>query len=437
MVSSYMDVTGQSQELVLQGPHTFRVHTDAYNSEAVFRREMRRVFEASWVFVAHVSEIPNPGDYKTAHIGLQPVIVSRSDDGRIHVLLNRCVHRGAVVCRDEVGSANNFRCPYHGWVYANDGSLTGVSMAKGEAGYSEHFDQPEGLGRAALVDEYRGFVFASLNPDAGTLDQHLGLAKQVIDNKLNASPVGEITLRSVPFRSRYVGNWKFQAENIVDGYHFSFVHEGFVQLQRKYEDSTGDFGVHAGNSTPSEVRKLRAKGRNYGCVQGHGLTMRPVADLTPSLEGRFGGYYQDLIDAWGEDEVHRIAGRSTASIFPNLGLIHHQLRVWRPLSHRLTEVTVYPYDLVGVDPTINEGWLRSQERFYGPSGYGQPDDTEVFALNQQGLDASGVDWLILERGLENEDPEGEGGDVSGPPGGEVPQRALWRRWATLMADDAE
>ncbi|WP_213455079.1 aromatic ring-hydroxylating oxygenase subunit alpha [Rhizomonospora bruguierae] len=422
--------------LVWTGPKRFRVRTAAYVDPVVFAREMKRVFESNWVFVAHESEISEPGNYKTSHIGLQPVIISRDDDRQIHVLLNRCVHRGAAVCREQRGSANLFRCPYHGWMYGNDGKLVGMSLAGGDAGYDSDFDRPEGLVRVPRVESYRGMVFASLNPDVKPLVEYLGRAAWIIDNKLDASPVGQIQLRSKPIVARYPGNWKFQAENIVDGYHFSFVHEGFTHLQRQYQDATGDFGVHAGNDSPADVRRVRSRGRNYGTPNGHGLTARPVADLVPWLEGKHGAYYRELLDAYGEERLKMIAGRSTASIFPNLGLIHHQIRVWRPLSANLTEVTVYPYDLVGVDEEINRGWLRSQERFYGAAGYGQPDDTEVFAVNQQGLSATAVDWLILERGLHAERDEG-GGDWSGQPGGEVPQRSFWLEWMRRMESQEE
>src|SRR5690606_41791492 len=135
------------------------------------------------------------------------------------------------------------------------------------------------------VESYRGFIFASFNPDVPPLPEHLGAAKDLIDAKLDESPAGRIVLASDPFVSEYQGNWKFQAENIVDGYHFSFVHEGFTRLQKEYGDATGDFGVHRGNSTPQEVRKTRSHGRTWGCAQGHGLTMRPVPELTEGPEG--------------------------------------------------------------------------------------------------------------------------------------------------------
>jgi benzoate/toluate 1,2-dioxygenase alpha subunit len=126
-----------------------------------------------------------------------------------------------------------------------------------------------------------------------------------------------------------------------------------------------------------------------------------------------------------------MTGKLSASIFPNLGLIHNQVRVWRPIAPDLTEVTIYPYELKGAPEGYNEGMLRSQERFYGPAGHGQADDVEIFARNQQGLSGSAVQWLILERGVETDEPIGEG-DFRGLTTSEAPQRALWREWDKLM-----
>src|SRR5712691_12214599 len=108
-------------DLVVDSPDDFQVHTSVYTDPQIFAAEMANIFEKTWVYVAHESEIPQPGDYKTAAVGRMPVIVSRGADRQVHVLLNVCRHRGSVVCREERGNSQYFRCPYHNWVYCNDG----------------------------------------------------------------------------------------------------------------------------------------------------------------------------------------------------------------------------------------------------------------------------------------------------------------------------
>ncbi len=118
-------------DLVVEKDRDFRVDTRLYTDPSIFEDEMHRIFEQTWVYVGHTSEIEQAGDFKTATIGRNPVIVTHADDGRIHVLLNECRHRGNAVCRESRGSSRTFKCPYHGWVYSNTGDLVGVTHPKG------------------------------------------------------------------------------------------------------------------------------------------------------------------------------------------------------------------------------------------------------------------------------------------------------------------
>ena len=198
-----------------------RVRTDIYTDPAVFDAEMERIFGSTWVYVGHTSEIPEPGDYKTTSIGTEPVIVSRGEDGKVRVLFNRCRHRGTAVCQRERGNARHFRCAYHGWTYAADGRLIGLPYP---SGYDASFKREEmGLLEAPRTGIYRGFIWASLAADGPSLDEHLGGAREYIDEICDVSPAGEIELTAGCQRLGYDGNWKIQMDNI-DGYHPNFVH---------------------------------------------------------------------------------------------------------------------------------------------------------------------------------------------------------------------
>jgi len=421
--------------LVREGPDLFRVHARAYTDPAVFALEQKHVFARTWVWVAHESELRAAGDFKTAHIGLQPIIVTRGEDGAIHAMLNRCVHRGAVVCREGRGNAKGFTCPYHAWSYDLDGTLTSITGRDDASGYSAHFRPPAGLRRVPRVETYRGFVFASLDPGIVPLAEYLGpTVKQLIDRKLAQSPLGTITLQGAPFIGTYRGNWKFQGENIIDGYHFMYTHQSFVQLQAKYGDSTGDFGVHQGGST-AQMRRNRNTGNVIGSSFGHGVNQKPAVGFEHLFEGDFRTHFEGLRVRHGEDELRWVMGAGAGCVFPNFGLIHNQLRVWRPIAPDLTEVAIYPYSLDGAPAEYNEGMLRSHERFYGPAGHGAVDDVEIFAMNQQGLAASDEAWLIIERGMAVEAAL-PGGEIEGKPSSETVHRAFWRRWRQLMSPPA-
>src|SRR4051812_28764438 len=138
-----------------------------YSDAEIFELERRRVFGRAWMFLAHESEIPEPGDYVVRRIVDDSFIVVRDEGGRIRVLFNMCVHRGMQVCRSELGNASHFRCPYHAWTYKNTGELTGVPFHEdaygGEAGLRR---EGVGLLPAPRVDTHAGLIFAPPGPRA-------------------------------------------------------------------------------------------------------------------------------------------------------------------------------------------------------------------------------------------------------------------------------
>ena len=113
--------------LVQEEATDFRVRSHVYTDPLIYEQEIREIFERSWVYIGHESEIAHPGDCRTGRIGSQPMIIAQSKDGSIHVLLNVCRHRANAICREERGNSLNFRCPYHAWTYRNTGELIGVA----------------------------------------------------------------------------------------------------------------------------------------------------------------------------------------------------------------------------------------------------------------------------------------------------------------------
>src|SRR5579863_6239095 len=153
-----------------------RVNGRVYYDPAVFEEELEKIWYRDWIYVAHESEIPEPGDYVTRRIGLQPVIVSRDEDRAIHLLLNRCMHRGNTVCQSERGNAHAFRCAYHGWTFNNRGDLVGVPYAGGYDASFRKEDFP--LTPVPRSGAYRGLIFASLSAEGPSLDDHLRPARR-------------------------------------------------------------------------------------------------------------------------------------------------------------------------------------------------------------------------------------------------------------------
>src|SRR5436309_688266 len=149
------------------------VERKIFSDEEIYQLELERIFARSWNFMCHESQVANAGDFFLSYIGEDRVIIVRDKQGGLNVLLNTCRHRGNAVCRAEEGHATSFMCTYHGWTFDLQGKLVGVPGFKDY--YHEDFKREEwGLVRAAHVDSYKGFVFATLDPEAPSLTEFLG-----------------------------------------------------------------------------------------------------------------------------------------------------------------------------------------------------------------------------------------------------------------------
>ena len=142
-----------------------------YNDAAIFDLEKTRVFERSWLFVAHTSEIPAAGDFVVRRVLRDSFMITRDESGEVRAFFNMCLHRGMQICRAEAGTASTFRCPYHGWTYRNDGRLLGLPFHQEAYGGEAVFPkQDQRLLPAPSLAVSDGFIFINLDPSAAPLD---------------------------------------------------------------------------------------------------------------------------------------------------------------------------------------------------------------------------------------------------------------------------
>lgn len=407
-----------------------RVKGDVYTDTRIFVDELNRIFNKSWIYVGHTSEIPSPGDYKLKSIGLQEVIFCRDTDDKVRVLFNRCRHRAATVCQEMGGNGNEFRCAYHGWVYGLDGALKFVPYADA---YTDLDKSSLGLGKPSKVDSYRGFVFALVDDDVlVTLDEHLGEpAKQQIDLFCDLSPQGEIEVQAGASLLAYNGNWKLQMENSIDGYHPNFTHQSFFQSIVR---NTGQRIDMFDGGSAAECRDLGRGHSNLEYSRYNLQASRREARIAGLRSAPWGEkYYQDMVSAYGQERAEQVIviGGTHMSIFPNLVVLGQQVRTIRPISVERTEVELAPALLKGVPEELNTMRLRMYEQFYTPQGGGIHDDIEMFNRVSRGLQCRQDPWLIFQRGLGRERTL-EDGTVVGQVTDEVAQRAMWRHWLELM-----
>lgn len=401
-----------------------RVHTALYKDPAIFEAEMEKIFQNTWVWVAHESEIRDPGSFKTTYVGLQPVIVNRGRDGEIHVLLNRCRHRGATVCEARAGKSSNFVCPYHGWTYGLDGALRGVPYPEG---YSNFEKADYGLVQLR-VEAYAGLIFATRRADIEPLSDFLGPAKTWIDLFMKQG-AGFGVKTAGEHRFRFPGNWKIQLENTTDAYHFPLVHRSFLN---SVDDETGEL-----------LDVLNQGGFVEDLGNGHSvMVMIPKLvdledDLGAPIPERFEALAAELRRDHPEDVVRRVVRAVggtgfNLNLFPNLACSMAFLRVLRPISVEETEISHIAIGMDGGPEAGNRFRLRLHEHFQGPMGFGSPDDAEAWARVQRGAAAGPDLWIMLNRGIapDGVDNQGPGlGDVSAETG----MRAAYRMWKRMMS----
>jgi fatty-acyl-CoA synthase len=400
-----------------------RVHGSLYTDPAIYQLELERIWYRTWVYVGHLSEVPEPNDYVLKSIGPQPVIMSRDRQGQVHLLLNRCAHRANLVCDAPRGNSSAFRCPYHGWTFSNAGKLLGYPFNSGYGGREAKKDL--GLGRVPRIGVYHGFVFGSFAPDGPSLLEHLGAATDAFDRLVRLSPSGEVELTAGWLQHKVTANWKMVLENETDGYHPQFVHSSIF--------SVADSGI-------GELygEKSTALSRDLG--GGHSENdLRPEFRRIGKPLGWFGTtpdkvphYVAQLQAALGKERAEEILidGSPHVMVFPNLFIAEIQLFVIQPLAVDETVQHVTAVQYKGA-PDMNRRMLQQTIGSVGPAGFLLADDSEMYERNQRGVQALRPEWLVLKRGMHRERRD-EDGMLIGDATDEVPQRGIWRHYRSLM-----
>ena len=262
------------------------MHRRVYADPDIFELEMERMFGRAWLFVGHASQVPNPGDYFTTELGRQPVVMTRHRDGKVHVLFNRCTHRGAKVVNERCGHAARMTCLYHGWSFDTDGTLVAVPIPEGCA--AEFRKEDFGLAPVPRVQRIPRFRVCESRAQSGaSFEDHIGPMKGNIDDLVDRAPDGELAFDLGQHRYVYNGNWKLQVENVLDSYHVPFSHastvnkEG-VQFARREGDQEGAKVVETktGTKTTSHPGKRRTATSSATAMAG------PATPRSTTASGR-------------------------------------------------------------------------------------------------------------------------------------------------------
>ncbi|PAL24230.1 SRPBCC family protein [Sphingopyxis sp. GW247-27LB] len=405
----------------------FKVSRDVFTSPEILELERALIFDRSWLFIGHGSELKEPNDYLTRKVGGRELIFNRDRGGEYRAFFNTCPHRGAMVAREKCGNALGFKCFYHGWSFNNNGKYATRTPA---GVYPENFGKDGSLDLAAVprLDSYRDFFFVNYDPNARPLVDFLQGAAEILDLVADHSPNGmEIVGGAQEYSIR--ANWKLLVENSFDGYHAAETHETYFAYLMK---AIGEGEVTAALDDLENASRGLDLGGGHGMVEGRAPWGRPIGRAIPAWgeEGKaeIDAITKELVERVGPERAARIANRDrNLGIFPNLvmnDIMAITVRTFYPDAPDLMNVTSWALAPVGETREARKRRLDNFLEFLGPGGFATPDDVEALESAQRGYAASQfAPWNDISRGMLKDQPASDD---------EEQMRTFWREWNRRM-----
>ncbi len=400
----------------------FKVPRQSFVDQSVFEAERRIIFDRCWLYVGHASEIVKPGQFVTRTVAGRNVLFNRDTTGRVNVFMNTCPHRGATVCRDRAGTAKNFQCFYHGWVFGSDGTL---KDQPGKESYCEGFNAEGGgnLVPAPRHEEYRGFHFIAFDKDIVDLPTYLGNAKEYIDLVVDQS-ASQMTIVGGSQEYSLRANWKLLVENSIDGYHASTTHASYLDYLK------GTVGSLAPVPLVGYGRDL---GNGHAVIEYSAPWGRPIGQWISAWGEQGKADIQKIVDGltqrFGAERAQRMALQNrNLLIFPNLvinDIMAITVRTFYPLAPNFLHVNAW-----ALAPAEEGEWSRKSRlenflEFLGPGGFATPDDVEALQQCQLGYEnAREAGWNDISKGMAKEKQAMDD---------EVQMRAFWTEWNARLA----
>ena len=373
---------------------------EVFSSQAVYDREQERIYRGPyWSFVALAAEIPNVNDFKSTFVGDTPVVVTRTADG-LACFVNRCAHRGAMVCREKHGNAASHTCVYHQWSYTPKGDLQGVPFRRGVRteqgmlpGMAKDFKTEEhGLQKLRVVD-YRGLVFASFSDAAPSIEDYLGPEMRPWVDRVFHKPVVYLGCT----RQFSKSNWKLYFENVKDPYHASLLHlfHTTFNIFRVGMKARSIPDAREGLHSVITVTKPQVQSDTSAAYKQQEIRsmQEGFALEDPLLLGQLKEYEEDCTN-------------QIQPIFPQLVIqqIHNTLvaRQLLPKGAGNFELVFHFFGYEDDTPELREMRLL-QTNLVGPAGYISMEDTEATELVQRGTVRDGDKTSYMGMGLDAPD----------------------------------
>lgn len=277
-----------------------------FSDPQIYAEEQQRIFHGPvWSFLCLEVEIPNRGDYRTTTVGETPVVVTRGREGAIHAMVNRCAHKGALVCLKKKDNVPSLSCVYHAWNYDLDGQLKGVAFrngVRGHGGMPNDFKVEDHRLQPLKVEVFCGMVFSTFADEIGSVETYLGPDMSAFIKRNLGRP-----LRILGTHSQIIhNNWKLYAENLRDSYHATLLHTFYTTFKVNRLDMDG--GIILSDRKWHHISFARrakiTEAEEYSAANVHS------ANYSSQLEG------PGLLEAW--DEFDDGITHSIQTVFPNL-----------------------------------------------------------------------------------------------------------------------
>lgn len=334
-------------ETTLTWPKNYNeVPKAAFTRADLYADEIKRIFHGpEWHPIAHESELPNPGDFKTMRMAGIPLLISRDEAGVVRVFYNACSHRSNQLETAVMGNKTEFECPYHRWLFNAKGDLVGCPNPREFLPGFDKADYPLGQPRFEL---FYGLIFVTFSAETEPLDEFLGEAGETLRELM----AGDGRLKLLGYQKvRYDSNWKGYNDN--DGYHAPLLHAAFKMLNWQ-----------------------GGKGRQYTCTKrGHVCfeSALSVASGPSVLKDK------ELIAFKGQDPS---VGSRIVQLFPTFVSTKHldviNLRFATPVDAETTEVHYAYFAHQNDDADMLRHRLRQSSNLLGPCGLISMEDASIF-----------------------------------------------------------
>ncbi|MCB1746342.1 MAG: Rieske 2Fe-2S domain-containing protein [Gammaproteobacteria bacterium] len=408
--TSDIDTSAAARRHATQVPYRLFYDQDVYDAE------QRHLFRGpTWNFVGLAAEVPEPGDFKASFVGDTPVVLTRDRDGALHCWVNRCAHRGALVCREPRGNRNAHRCVYHQWTYDPAGRLRGVPFRAGidgKGGAPADFDLARHGLQTLAVATYGDLVFAAFDPAVEALDDYLGAPMRAALDGIFNRPLTVLGHT----RQYAAANWKLYAENVRDPYHASLLHL---------------FHATFGFYRSSQPGRIHMDPRRRHCVleswpaDAKAEAARLAAEDVTSYRAKYTLADPSLVT--GRPEFR---GLQILSVFP--GLVVQQIqntlavRQLLPKGVGRFELVVTLFGYADDDPELTAIRLK-QANLIGPAGFISMEDGHATEIVQRAIaDRTAAESVVVMGGYDAADRD----DLVN----EAAIRGFWQHYRELLGE---